>query len=68
METIEMKVTGMTCHHCVMAVTKALKGVHGVQEVAVDLDRGEAVVRGTPDSQALIDVVEAAGYRAEMKK
>lgn len=30
-------VTGMTCGHCVHAVTSELKALDGVQDVAVDL-------------------------------
>ncbi|PHR30177.1 MAG: mercury transporter [Desulfotalea sp.] len=40
METI--KVSGMSCQHCVAAVTKALEELHGVDEVTVDLAAAEA--------------------------
>jgi copper chaperone len=40
MTTIRIK--GMTCRHCVMAVTKALGGIDGIKEVQVDLAKGEA--------------------------
>ncbi len=40
MKTI--RIEGMSCQHCVMAVTKALSGVAGVRNVKVDLARGEA--------------------------
>ena len=39
METI--KVGGMSCKHCVNAVTKALEEIEGLGEVAVDLSAGE---------------------------
>ena len=32
-----IKVKGMSCNHCVMAVTKALNEVDGVRDVKVDL-------------------------------
>jgi copper chaperone len=38
-----MKIKGMTCGHCVMAVTKALAGIDGIKDVQVDLAKGEAV-------------------------
>ena len=46
MNTKEQKfeVNGMTCGHCVMTVTNALKSVAGVQEVDVSLDEKNAVV------------------------
>ena len=40
MKTIKIK--GMSCQHCVKAVTKALQEIAGITEVTVDLERGEA--------------------------
>ncbi len=40
META-VKVKGMSCQHCVMAVTKSLQKLEGVRNVRVDLERGE---------------------------
>ena len=40
MKTIKIK--GMSCQHCVKAVTKALGEIDGIEDVQVDLDRGEA--------------------------
>jgi copper chaperone len=62
-----IKIEGMTCHHCVTAVTVALEGVPGVARVIeVDLDHGEALVDGTSDPAALVAAVEREGYRAEV--
>ncbi|MHC1743462.1 MAG: heavy-metal-associated domain-containing protein [Syntrophobacteraceae bacterium] len=36
-----IKVKGMSCQHCVKAVTKALGGLEGVTDVKVDLMAGE---------------------------
>jgi len=36
-----IKVKGMSCQHCVKAVTKALGEVEGVTDVKVDLMAGE---------------------------
>jgi copper chaperone len=64
-DTIEIKVEGMTCMHCVNAVKKALAAVDGVDTVVeVSLDAGRATVRGNPDKQALITAVRNAGYSA----
>ncbi len=40
MKTIKIK--GMSCQHCVKAVTKALSEIAGIKDVTVDLERGEA--------------------------
>ena len=37
-----VKIKGMSCNHCVMAVTKALNGIDGVRNVKVSLEKGEA--------------------------
>ena len=59
-----LKVEGMTCHHCVMAVTKALESVDGVRRAKVDLAEGSAEVEGTADLQAMIAAVQEEGYQA----
>ena len=40
MKTIRIR--GMSCQHCVKAVTKALGEIDGIEAVTVDLNRGEA--------------------------
>jgi len=37
-----IKIAGMSCQHCVMAVTKVLSGIDGVSNVKVNLEKGEA--------------------------
>ncbi len=66
-ETIRIKVSGMTCMHCVAAVEKALAAVEGVEEVLeVTLEPGSAAVRGDASADALIAAVTAAGYQASL--
>jgi copper chaperone len=59
-----IKIQGMSCQHCVMAVTKALAGIEGVTEVRVDLKTGEAsYVETKPVDQAVIrERIRKAGY------
>lgn len=62
----KLKIDGMSCEHCVRAVSAALQQVHGVETVVeVSLDRGEAVVEGSAETASLIEAVEEEGYRAE---
>lgn len=64
-KTIELDITGMTCDHCVRAVTDALKDVEGVQEAVVSLDEKRAVVTAEEvEIPALIAAVEEEGYEA----
>lgn len=59
-----IKVKGMSCQHCVMAVTKALKEMDGLQDISVDLEKGEAAYTETkPVDKTLIkDKINKAGY------
>jgi copper chaperone len=68
MEATTLKVTGMTCNHCVMAVTKALRKVPGVESADVSLDKAQAVVQGSADAQALIAAVKEEGYEAALTR
>lgn len=63
---ITLKISGMTCGHCVQAVAKALDAVPGVERAGVELDTGIAVVEGNPDVQALLDAVQEEGYEAHL--
>lgn len=58
-------VTGMTCGHCVQAVTEELSQLPGVTMVRVDLTSGRAEVSsGTAlDDAAVRAAVEEAGYQ-----
>ena len=64
-EKIELKVTGMTCDHCVRAVTDALKDVQGVAEATVSLQERSASVPGIAvDIAKLLQAAEEQGYEA----
>jgi len=65
---ITLDVTGMTCQHCVAAVTKALRGVAGVESAEVSLEQKQAVVTGAADVQAMIDAIKEEGYGAELSE
>ena len=51
-------VTGMTCQHCVNAVTSELTEIDGVRDVSVDLGTGAVTV--TSDAPLTDDAVRAA--------
>ncbi len=65
---ITLEIRGMTCGHCVHAVTEALRAVPGVEKVLeVKLNPGEAWVQGTADPAALVKAVETEGYKASVR-
>jgi copper chaperone len=59
-----IKITGMSCNHCVMAVTKALSGIDGIGNVKVDLAKGEATFdEAKPVDRAIIrERIKKAGF------
>lgn len=62
---LKFQVKGMTCGHCVMHVKQAIAKVPGVQgPVEVSLEKGEALVNGTPSAEAVIAAVVEEGYTA----
>ena len=64
---VTLKVSGMSCGHCVKSVTEALAGVVGAEKVVeVSLERGEAVVDGTADPAALVAALGEGGYEARV--
>lgn len=60
---MQLKVTGMTCGHCVAAVTRAVKEVPAVQDVSVDLKQGLVTVTGQADERAVRKAISEEGYK-----
>jgi copper chaperone CopZ len=63
--TTNYTVVGMTCGHCVNAVTEEVSAVPGVTAVEVDLTSGGLTVTSTEpvDDAAVRAAVEEAGYQ-----
>ena len=61
----KIKIQGMSCQHCVMAVTKALGAIPGIKDVKVDLAKGEATFENSQkvSREEIRKAVEDAGYR-----
>jgi len=59
-----IKIKGMTCNHCVMAVTRALSGIAGISNVKVSLERAEASFEETKpvDREIIRGRIKKAGY------
>ncbi|WP_434617713.1 heavy-metal-associated domain-containing protein [Arthrobacter sp. A5] len=65
--TTTVSISGMTCGHCVSAVTEELKSLKGVEDVSVDLTAGgisTATVTShlTISPQEISEAVAEAGY------
>lgn len=63
----QYNVTGMSCAACSVRVEKAVSGVDGVENCAVNLLTNSMGVEGTASDEAIISAVEKAGYGASLK-
>ena len=66
----ELKVSGMTCAHCVASVTEELNEVDNITNVEVILDaKGTSTVnvtsQGALDEAAVREAIDEAGYTLE---
>lgn len=63
MSTTTYQVSGMTCGHCVQAVTSEVSAIDGVTDVQVDLESGRVDVTGEGvTEEAVRAAVDEAGY------
>ena len=65
MERSLIKVGGMSCEHCVKAVTRAVGALPGIGGVDVDLKAGAVTVEHDPQLTALDEIkraIEEEGY------
>jgi copper chaperone len=60
----KIRVKGMNCHHCVVAVRKVLNEIEGVQNIEVNLEKGE-VTFDEIKPVGMVEIrekIEKAGY------
>lgn len=64
MASTTYQVQGMTCGHCVSAVSSEISQIAGVSDVAVDLSSGQVTVTADQpvEDAAVRAAVEEAGY------
>lgn len=55
-----VKISGMSCGHCVASVKKALSGVPGIENLEVTI--GQATFEGNVDMEAVKNAIEEEGY------
>lgn len=63
-EKVTVSISGMTCDHCVRAVTAELSALPSVTAVDVDLDSGRATIESS-EHLSMTDIaaaVDEAGY------
>jgi Cu+-exporting ATPase len=62
--TTIIKINGMSCGHCSMAVKKALGQIEGVETVEVNLEEKTATISSTTslDINILKEIIDDEGY------
>ena len=65
-----LEVPELSCRMCVRHVERALEGLRGVLNVAVDLRRREVILDddGSVRREAVVQAVQEAGYRARVRR
>ena len=69
MQTLTLKIDGMTCGGCVKSVTKVLENLEGVEKAEVSLENANAIIsfdESKIQPAALIEAVEEAGFDAAL--
>lgn len=64
-QTHQVQVKGMSCQHCVKAVTKALQTQDADAQVQVDLPNGQVQVVTAMSREAVIHTIEEEGYEVQ---
>lgn len=59
-------VQGMTCGHCVKAVTSAIKDRDPSALVQIDLPTGEVIVESNLAAQEVVGLIGEEGYQAQV--
>ena len=65
-QSMVVQIDGMTCEHCVRAVTSALRAIEGVSDVEVSLAEKSATIHydaDSPDIGQMRTALEQEGYR-----
>ena len=61
----EIRVSGMTCQHCVKTVKNALIEIDGIEDVIIDLESGIVKIEGDIDIKKVEDSIRGVGYAVE---
>ncbi|WP_136808407.1 heavy-metal-associated domain-containing protein [Desulfosediminicola flagellatus] len=57
-----VKIKGMSCQHCVGSTKDALEKISGIENVSVDLDKGEATYEGEVSTDTVKQAITAIGF------
>ena len=56
-------IQGMTCNHCKQTATEAIESCNGVEKVDIDLDSGQAIIKGSNLNQdEILNSIKSVGF------
>lgn len=58
-----LKIEGMSCGHCVRAVTEALKEIEGVDVQRVEIGKADIAYPATVTHERVVAAIEEAGFK-----
>jgi copper chaperone len=58
----QFQVQGMTCQHCVRAVTQAIQQCDAQAQVEIDLAAGRVAVQSTLSRERIAEAIREEGY------
>lgn len=61
---VQLKVTGMTCNHCISMVNKAIAKLQADAKVSVDLEQQLVSVESDLSAEDIVKALDEAGYPA----
>ncbi|WP_428311912.1 heavy-metal-associated domain-containing protein [Hydrocarboniphaga sp.] len=59
---LELQIKGMTCGHCVRAVTRAVQGLDPAAKVDIDLASGRARIETAQPADRVAAAIREEGY------
>jgi len=62
MNRIKISIKGMSCSHCEMRVSNAIKSIEGVSLEKIDLTAAEVSMQDVKQEETIVAAIKAAGY------
>jgi copper chaperone len=63
MKTVKLQIEGMSCQHCVAAVSRTFDGIDGIKDLAVEIGRAKFNIQEESDLGPIIEAIEDQGYK-----
>ncbi|MES2207793.1 MAG: heavy-metal-associated domain-containing protein [Pseudomonadota bacterium] len=60
---VNLTVSGMSCGHCVNAITKAIQSAYPQAHVNIDLEKKSVCIEGVEEKNNIVKLIEEEGYK-----